>query len=371
MDDDLGERAAKLFDIETARRKREPGCDDDRPAQKPSPNKPEFIPLADFIAGPPSSSYLIKTVLPSAGLGQVFGSSNVGKSFLLIDLAMHLAAGKEWRGFKTKKIPVLYIAAEGMGGLALRMKAWTLHYGTVPAGLYVRPYSAQLTVAGAAASLAERIESLPTPPKLIILDTLAANFGPGSENDAEDMGLAMNGLRTLAGDWFALCVHHSGHADKTRSRGHSSLYAALDIEIQVDRPDPLGPIKVMHTKCRDMERMDPLFFNLEGVPLPWADEDGEPLHSAVLVPDDAYQEPEKAPSLTRPARFALESLRVLCDASSDGWAFIADWRKAALAAGITNSETKQARYAAFNRALDALEKAHLVEHSVEKWRPIA
>ena len=367
--DDLGERAARLFDIETERRKRssrEPGCDDDK--ESPPNRGAEFIQLADFIAGPPSASYLIKTVLPSTGLGQVFGSSNVGKSFLLIDLAMHLASGRAWRGFKTKKIPVLYIAAEGMGGLAMRMKAWTLHYGIIPDGFFVRPYSAQLTVAGAAAALRERIDSLPVEPRLILLDTLAANFGPGSENDAKDMGLAMEGLRTLAGNWFALCAHHSGHADKTRSRGHSSLYAALDIEIQVDRPDPLGPIKVAHTKCRDMERMAPLYFTLNSVPLPWADEDGDPMNSAVLLPDDAYQEPEKSTTLTRPARVALEVLSSLCASSSDGWVYTADWRKAAFAAGITVSVGKSARFSAFNRAIEALVQAGRVICEGEKWR---
>lgn len=289
-----------------------------KPIPKPKPEiKPkgdEFIALADFIAGPPTSSYLIKRVLPASGLGQVFGSSNVGKSFLLIDMAMHLACGRAWNGFKTKRIPVLYIAAEGLSGLAGRMKAWTQYYGIIPDLLFIRPYSVQLTVAGAAAALAERIRSLPLSPELIILDTLAANFGPGNENAAEDMAIAMDGLRSLAGDWFSMCAHHSGHGDKTRSRGHSSLYAALDMEIQVDRPDPLGPIKVTHTKCRDMQRMDPLFFNLETVCLPWADEDGEPINSAVLIPADVQVAPKNEPPALRgkPAQ-ALQLLRELYD----------------------------------------------------------
>lgn len=260
--------------------------------EEKNPPSKEFIALADFISKPPESSYLIKTILPARGIGQVFGSSNVGKSFLLIDLAMHLASGKPWMGRKTKKVCVLYIAAEGIGGLSGRMLAWTRRHGIVPDLLFIRPYSAQLTVEGAAAALAEKIAGLLIPPKLVILDTLAANFGPGNENDAEDMATAMSGLRYLAGDWFALCAHHSGHADKTRSRGHSSLYAALDMEMQVSRDDPLGPIKVCHTKCRDMERMEPVFFRLEKEFLPWSDEDGDPIDSAVLIPADAPETPE-------------------------------------------------------------------------------
>ena len=281
------------------------------PSSTAEPARQEFIPLSAFIAGPPKSSYLIKSILPATGLGQVFGSSNVGKSFLLIDLAMHLASGRPWRGLRTKKVPVLYIVAEGIAGLSARMKAWTLRYGAIPDLLIVRPYSAQLTVQGAAAALAERIQNLIYPPQIIILDTLAANFGPGDENSAEDMAAAMNGLRALAGDWLALCAHHSGHADKTRSRGHSSLYAAMDVEIQVERPDPKGPIKVAHTKCRDMERMEPCFFDLEPVALPWADEDGDPINSAVLVPAEGYEEPEKGPVLSGKQAQAMQLLRNL------------------------------------------------------------
>lgn len=258
------------------------------PAEKEAaaarPASSEFIALADFIATPPVSTYLIKRVLPAQGLGQVFGSSNVGKSFLLIDMACHIAAGMSWRGFKTKPCTVLYIAAEGLSGLAGRMKAWTQRHGVLPDRLFIRPFPVGLTSEGAAIALAGRLTALPEIPRLIILDTLAANFGPGNENDAKDMALALEGLRTLGGQWMILCAHHSGHGDKTRSRGHSSLYAALDIELQVSREDPLGPIEVKHTKCRDMDRMEPLYFNLETESLPWADEDGEPVNSAVLVP---------------------------------------------------------------------------------------
>ncbi len=249
------------------------------------PERKEFLSLAEFISGPPKASYLIKGVIPGVGIGQVFGSSNVGKSFLLIDIAMHIACGMAWCGFRTKKSAVLYVAGEGLAGLSGRMKAWTQRYGEIPENFWVRPFPVGLTVAGAAIAMADRLASLPYRPQLIVLDTLAANFGPGSENDAEDMALALGGLRSLGGDWMVLCVHHSGHQDKERSRGHSSLFAALDVELRVSRDDSQGQIKLEHTKVRDGERLKtPLFFALEPEFLPWADEDGEPINSAVLIP---------------------------------------------------------------------------------------
>jgi hypothetical protein len=307
------------------------------------PPHEEFIPLADFIASPPPANYLVKGVFPAKGMCQVFGSSNVGKSFLMIDLAMHIAAGLPWRGCRTRQSAVLYIAAEGLGGLAGRMKAWTLRYGRVPDRLFIRPFPVHLTSEGAAAALAERIRQLPVQPQLIILDTLAANFGPGDENSAQDMALAMMGLRQLSGDWLGMFVHHSGHADKTRSRGHSSLYAALDLEIQVSRAAPGGPIKVAHTKCRDLSPMEPLFFELQSVALPWADEDGDPINSAVLVPIEGHEEAEKEPALGGREAKAYQLLVDLyaqqnANLAGRGSARVtgADWSKA-MAAIIPNS----------------------------------
>ncbi len=56
-------------------------------------------------------------------------------------------------------------------------------------------------------------------PALVVLDTLARNFGPGDENSTADMTKFIAGL-----DWMMenqitrLLVHHSGHSDKSRGR---------------------------------------------------------------------------------------------------------------------------------------------------------
>ena len=80
------------------------------------------------------------------------------------------------------------------------------------------------------------------------------------------------------------------HSDKTRSRGHSSLFAALDVELQVTQ-DADKRIKLGHTKLRDGDRKDAIAtFELQKVPLPWADVDGDPLNSAVLVKTEAPEQ---------------------------------------------------------------------------------
>ena len=60
--------------------------------------------------------------------------------------------------------------------------------------------------------------------------------------------------------------------------------------------------------------------------------------------------------LTRPQRIALAALTEIIPDGEDH-ALIADWRNAALNAGMTQSESKTGRYSAFTRASEALADA--------------
>ena len=330
----------------------------------------EFMPISDFIASPPDSSYLVKGVLPASGLGQVFGCSHVGKSFVLIDLACHVALGWDWHGFKVKKAPVLYIAAEGVAGLKLRFRAWFQDHNVAPPpNLRIRTIPADLSAEDATAAIAERMNRLPERTGLVLVDTFATNFGPGSENDAEDMNAAIAGLRTLKGDGLVLTAHHTGHGDKTRGRGHSSLFAALDVEIQVTQ-DADKRIRVGHTKLRDGDKLETIAaFELKKVFLPWADVDGDPLNSAVLTKADmpdisglsGYA--ERLPASQRIALDALKTALMEHGAENRGVVSVAEdqWRQSAYDAGITASDsTQDARRKAFNRARDNLVAAKKV-----------
>ena len=320
----------------------------------------EFIPIGSFIANPPDSSYLVKGILPASGLGQVFGNPNSGKSFLLIDLACHLALGMEWHGYRVKKTSVLYIAAEGVAGLKLRFRAWFQDHGIDPPhNLRIRTIQANLTAEAATVALRERMNRLPDPPGLVIVDTLATNFGAGSENDAEAMNAAIAGLKVLMESGLLLSAHHTGHGDKTRSRGHSSLFAALDAELHVIQ-DEDRTIRVAHTKLRDGDKLDHIAtFRLKKVFLPWADVDGDPLNSAVLSKCDTPNIAAHAERLPVAQRIALDALRrALVDhgIESAGVVSVAEdqWRQAAYVAGISSSEQAQARRKAFQRARNEL-----------------
>jgi len=284
-------------------------------------SRPPLIPLADYIAKPRANPYLIKGVLPALGLGQLFGDANVGKSFLAIDIGCHIALGLPWRGIKTRKTGVLYIAAEGLGGLQARFFAWCQQTGEIPDQFWIREYPVGLTSAEAAQAVADDIAQLPVWIGLIILDTFAGNFGPGSENDAADMAAALSGMKLLGQGRMVLNIHHTGHADKTRGRGHSSLYAAIDVEFLAAKSGEDGPVLLSHTKARDCDRMTPLAFRIERVDLPWTDDDGDPVNSAMVVP----AEPVEPTAFRRePSRKEQQALDLLTAMYADYRANVGD-----------------------------------------------
>lgn len=77
----------------------------------------------------PPPQPLIEGILFRGTLAALFGPPGVGKSFLAMSWALSIAAGTDWLGRKVHGGPILYVAAEGTSGLALRRRAWMKHEG--------------------------------------------------------------------------------------------------------------------------------------------------------------------------------------------------------------------------------------------------
>jgi hypothetical protein len=121
-------------------------------------------------------------------------------------------------------------------------------------------------------------------PVLIVLDTVARNFGPGDENSTKDMTAfiaACDELREATGATI-VTVHHSGHGDKQRARGSIAMKGALDWEYAMNKD--IGAIHLTCTKSKDAEPPTPMSFKLCKIDLGEIDEEGEPVTSAVLRP---------------------------------------------------------------------------------------
>lgn len=249
--------------------------------------------------------WLIKKYLEMNTLSGLFAPPANCKSMVAIDLACCVATGKHWHGYKVKQGGVVYIAGEGSSGLKKRNKAWkirhNIHDDNIP--LYLAEHSINGQCITDIIELCADVESVhdisQTPINLVIIDTVARNFGGGDENSAKDMGIFIKHMDFIRHRWgcVVLLVHHTGHNDRERARGSSAFRAALDAEYIVRKDEKLVEFK--STKMKDADEPEPIHFELHSVDLGITDEDGHPVTSAVLDLTDKDM-PERVGELKKP-----------------------------------------------------------------------
>jgi phage/plasmid primase-like uncharacterized protein len=238
--------------------------------------------------------WVVDDYIEADSLAQVFGDPGGGKSFVAIDLACCVATGKPWHGHDVKQGSVFYIAGEGHNGLARRLKAWQIGNGTSLANvpLYKSHRAAQLYDATEAAVVAESIKQLSAEanciPSMIVIDTLARNHG-GDENSTQDMNSFIQHLDVYLRQPWKCCVmvvHHSGVADKDRSRGSTALKGALDAEYKCQLDSGTKTIAFESKKMKDAEMPSPKNFQITQVDLPIKNKNGMPVKGAYLTAVD-------------------------------------------------------------------------------------
>jgi hypothetical protein len=265
----------------------------------PAPAFP-FAQACDLLTGPKSARWLVRGWIEAGSVALLFGESTAGKSFQALDWAACIATGKPWNGCAVQAGPAFYIAGEGKGGIGRRLAAWEAHNGTrlAAAPLFVSERGAALMDEAEAMSIAQAVRQLSDrhgPPALVVVDTLHRNMGSGDENSAEDIAAFLANIDRAIREPLGcavLLVHHSGHGDKNRSRGSSSIRAALDAEFSLTLESE-GLRKLDCTKQKDSEPPAALLLEARPVTLaePWIDdESGEPLNSLVLVPSESTAE---------------------------------------------------------------------------------
>jgi putative DNA primase/helicase len=268
----------------------------------------EFVALDDIELKP--IEWIVEDYIESDSLCQVFGDPGGGKSFVAIDIACCIATGTRWHGHDVTQGSVFYIAGEGHNGLARRFKAWELGYEQTLKGapIFKSKRAAQLYDASEAAIVAEAINALVDKtghrPSLIVIDTLARNMG-GDENSTQDMNAFVAHLDLYLRQPYKCCVmvvHHSGAADKGRSRGSTALRGALDAEYKVQLDATSGIIGFEGTKMKEAELPSPKNFNITQVDLPLLDKHGEPVKGAYLKAVDISNLVKQAISTSPPSR---------------------------------------------------------------------
>jgi AAA domain len=259
---------------------------------------------------------LIKGVLEREQVSVIFGEAGCGKTFLMLDAALHIAAGLEWCGRAVAGGAVAYIAAEAGPGIENRVAAWKIVHtakigkGDIPFVAVTSPVDLCHANAGDVERLIEAArDSYPESPALIVIDTVSRALAGGNENAPDDMGGFVRSLDSIrdALHCHVAAVHHAGKDTSKGSRGHSLLHCAVDTEIEVTRAAS-GISTATVTKQRDLPIDGQISFRLVPVEL-GRNDDGDPVTSCTIDHVDNFNVPTKPGKLPDTARLALSQLQ--------------------------------------------------------------
>jgi RecA-family ATPase len=273
-----------------------------------------FTGIGELTAKPTPTDWQIKGYFERDKTVLVYGASGVGKSFVIVDMGLSIATGKEWQGHSTKQGAVFYICGEGKSGIKKRCMAWSIknnvQLDNVP--FFVSDSAVILPSKNAIEQLHTDIKNSGHIPTLIIFDTLARCLD-GDENQAKDIGAFIQSVDSIRTTYNCtiLIVHHSGKDEKKGARGSTSIKGALDTEILLSKTGEKS-FELSVSKQKDHEPPKAKGFRFESVATNWLDDDMNVIYSAVLVSYETEHE-KKARKLNANTQKMLNVLRTITD----------------------------------------------------------
>ena len=265
------------------------------------PREDWLIPADDFAAQPAPIAWLVKHWVQAGALIMVHGPSGGGKTFVVLDWCLRMAAGMDdWCGSKVRPGSVVYLAGEGHHGLRGRVAAWKHHHQAGRLSMWLSRDGCDLNTPTGYAKVVEQVRMLPTMPAIIVVDTLH-RFLSGDENSAQDTKTMLDACGALMREFSCavLLVHHTGVSEEAqhRARGSSAWRGALDIEVSIVPSKNGSPMEIIQRKSKDAELAKTVYVRLEQVQIPgWKDEDDQPVTSAVILQEDAPVSEKKSGS---------------------------------------------------------------------------
>lgn len=244
-------------------------------------HKWQIYSLEDAYKPRPPRRYVVEGLLPYPSLSIVYGGPGSLKSMLLADLCLCAALGKRWLEplpnktemgvtFVTNPVGVLWIDFDnGRERSHERFEAVGKAHGAPPDHPHIRYVSMPDPWMDASdriqmTDIAKLVRYFNA--KLVVIDNLGLVAGKTEENSG-DMAKVMGNLRWLAEESNAavIVVHHQRKSAGAPSpgvrkgetlRGHSSIEAALDLALLVERKEGDDAVTVIPTKVRGYREHD-------------------------------------------------------------------------------------------------------------------
>lgn len=244
----------------------------------------------------------VDKLIPQQGLGMIYGPPGIGKSFMVLDLAMSVADGRPY-GIDLRAVKpgrAVYVLGEGAAGMRTRVRAYRQRFPCPHSQFKVIATAPNLMNPGDVGELMQLIVNAGGA-DMIIFDTLHSCMSGGDENSAKDMGVVLANCRALGAaiNGFVMLIHHTGKDAERGARGSTAIPGAMEVEIEIKRAPKNANLRIIKVrKQRDGEdnygwsfRLDPVIGN----------DIARPFQSAIIThlqeQDDAPEETiERKPS---------------------------------------------------------------------------
>jgi hypothetical protein len=308
--------------------------------------------MTDLLALP-EPEWIVEGLIPEGAFVLIYGPSGCGKSFLALDLAFHVALKRDrWFGHDIdQRARVLYVAAEGGGGILKRVRAFNQYHGIVDddCPITMIRHSVDLLDRTTAEDLVTCWAGLGNP-ELLFIDTWSRCLPGGNESATEDTTAAIATLDTFRHETGCpvVVVHHSPLADNQRPRGSTALIAAADVALAVDRAGEQRVAKLM--KNRDGETDIKLAFTLKSLVV-GQDKKGREITSCVVEPAEIIADPHSdhlSPN--------LQTMFTVLSESMPSGLTAEEWNEKARAVGL--DPKRAATFWDWKKALEGKRRVH-------------
>lgn len=323
----------------------------------------------DFIAG----------FLCSANISMFYGKPKSGKTFFVMDLALHVAMGRAFFGRDVEQGCVLYFTLEGQSVVLNRISAFKKYYECEeevhpfwvsggPVDLLNDDVDAQ-RICELAESMADHFKM---PVAMIIIDTWS-RANPGGQENTGDTNAAFANVDMIVKKTGAhVClVHHEGKADGNGARGSNIMVANPDITVRVskDKASKLHTASIEEVRAFAEDGVE-FNFRIETVEL-GHNPRGDAVTSGVVIPSD-----EKMSNKSKLKGQAKKAYQVLIGLMLSPQAVkrapksgmyqqpcvqVKDYRGAFKSAGISEATDPDSINRSFNRQKNKLKDLGIIE----------
>jgi hypothetical protein len=238
-----------------------------------------FLTIEDLGNLPPPK-WLVEGLFELNSLVMLVGPPGAFKSFLALDWALSMAAGRKWNSRQVAPCRVLYALGEGKASLLKRLNAWIWHNdlneeekAQLNANFRVTFHVPQMSMKSDVTTFITDLDVDNYAPDVLFIDTLARSLVGKDENSQLDAGLWVDGADRLRQRGMAVVALH--HTKKNTEfglqyRGSSALRGAMDTELTLHRdPDgQKGCAKLACSKQKDHEEFEDVWLRRERVEPP-------------------------------------------------------------------------------------------------------